>query len=305
MDFVFPELWVLLSLSAAGFQTLRFMLQKVLSTDRLTPTGATFARFVYSAPLVVAGMAAYVGQSHWVPQAPGIGFWIFAAAGGLAQVVATIFVVTLFKSRNFVVGVTLMKTEVLLSVLVGIVLLGEGVGFPALLAILCGLIGVLLLTTPPDSKGWRWEKLGNRSVGLGLGSGMLFAVSAVCYRGASLDIASEDAVIRAGLTLGAVTTLQMLGMAFWLRWRDPAQLGAVWQARRVAVWIGLMSLAGSFCWFWAFTLQNAAYVKSVGQVELIFSLLASVLFFGERSTTRELTGMSVLSLSIIALVLVT
>ena len=53
MDIPFPELWVVLSVAAAGFQTLRFMLQKVLSTALLTPTGATFARFVYSAPLVV------------------------------------------------------------------------------------------------------------------------------------------------------------------------------------------------------------------------------------------------------------
>ena len=57
--------------------------------------------------------------------------------------------------------------------------------------------------------------MGNRSVGLGLGSGMLFAVSAVCYRGASLEIASDDPVIRAGLTLGkysagrAVITIQI------------------------------------------------------------------------------------------------
>ena len=62
-------------------------------------------------------------------------------------------------------------------------------------------------------------------------------------------------------------------------------------------------MGGSYCWFWAFTLQNAAYVKALGQVELLLSLLASVLFFRETITLRELLGMSLLMLSILALVL--
>ena len=49
--------WVLLSIMAAAFQTLRFMLQKQLSMGALSATGATFARFVYAVPfaLVVSG----------------------------------------------------------------------------------------------------------------------------------------------------------------------------------------------------------------------------------------------------------
>ena len=77
----------------------------------------------------------------------------------------------------------------------------------------------------------------------------------------------------------------------------------VWQARRVAVWVGLTSMGGSFCWFWAFTLQNAAYVKALGQIELLLSLLASVLFFKEQITRREIVGMGLLILSILALLL--
>ena len=64
-----------------------------------------------------------------------------------------------------------------------------------------------------------------------------------------------------------------------------------------------MSLAGSFCWFFAFTLQAAAFVKAVGQIELALSLLASVMFFGEKITARELIGMALLCGSILLLVL--
>jgi drug/metabolite transporter (DMT)-like permease len=197
-----------------------------------------------------------------------------------------------------------MKTEVMFSIVVGLMLLGDPVSLPAGLSIGLGLLGVLLLSAPPEAHGMGWRGMWNRGAALGLTSGVLFAVSAVCYRGASLHILSGDPVLRAGVTLSAVTALQMVGMAIWFALRDAEQLVAVWQARHVAVWIGLLSLAGSFCWFLAFTLQNAAYVKAVGQIELIFSVLVSILFFSERISLREYAGIAVLFTSIVALILV-
>lgn len=304
MTSIAPELWIVASVAAAAFQTLRFVLQKILSTATLTATGATFARFLYSAPIIAVVMAVYVKATGVHVSFPGASFWTFAVMGGAAQIVATVCVVTLFKSRNFAVGMTLMKTEVILSVVMGLLLLGETITWAGLGAIGLGLIGVLLLSTPPDVTGWALRDMWNRGVALGLASGLLFAVSAVSYRGASLEIASSDPVLRAGLTLSAVTAMQMVAMAVWLRLRDAPQLEAVWRARKTAAWVGLLSLAGSFGWFFAFTLQNAAYVKAVGQIELVFGLLASVLFFSERSSARELIGMAVLCASIVVLVLV-
>lgn len=298
------ELWVLVSFIAACFQTLRFMLQKSLSAITLSAAGATFARFCYSAPFIILAMLVYIPATGHAFELPSVVFWSFAALGGLAQVIATVAVVTLFKLRNFAVGMTLMKTEVILSVVLGYVLLGDGIGFWAIVALLIGVGGVILLSPAPQAAQVGERPLLNRGVALGLGAGFLFAVSAVCYRGASLQIGSGDPALRAGVTLAAVTTLQMTGMWLWLAWRDAGQIAAVWRARRVAIWIGLTSLGGSFCWFFAFTLQAAAYVKAVGQVELALSLVASVLVFGERISQRELTGMAVLTASIVMLVLV-
>ena len=98
--------------------------------------------------------------------------------------------------------------------------------------------------------------------------------------------------------------MQLVGMTAWLWLREKGEISAVWRARRVAVWIGLTSLMGSFCWFTAYTVQTAAYVNALGQVELIFSLVASVLFFHERISAREWAGMAVLGASILTLVLV-
>jgi uncharacterized membrane protein len=62
-------------------------------------------------------------------------------------------------------------------------------------------------------------------------------------------------------------------------------------------------MLGSLCWFTAFTLQNAAYVKALGQVELIFSFCASYFIFNEATTRREVMGIVLVVLSIVILVL--
>ncbi|NOX74394.1 MAG: EamA family transporter, partial [Alphaproteobacteria bacterium] len=56
-------------------------------------------------------------------------------------------------------------------------------------------------------------------------------------------------------------------------------------------------------WFMAFTLQNAAYVKALGQVELVFTFLASWLVFKETSTGREIAGILLVVSSILLLIL--
>ena len=122
------------------------------------------------------------------------------------------------------------------------------------------------------------------------------------YRGATLEIASADPLVRAGVTLAVVTVMQALALSLWLAWREPGQVTRVIAARRVAVWIGLAGMAGSLCWFIAFTLEVAALVFAVGQVEVIFSLIASRLVFGEHLTRRESLGIALVTLSVMAVV---
>ncbi|WP_299042924.1 DMT family transporter [uncultured Tateyamaria sp.] len=297
-------LWIPITVAAALFQTLRFMLQRQLSLGTLSATGATLARFLYSSPLVAVLILIYMGATAQAWPRFGVAFWGYGAMGGLAQILATVATVRLFQARNFAVGITFKKTEVMQAVLVGWVLLGDVVSPMGFAAIGLGLVGVLLLSAPPDMVRWGWRDLANRSTALGLMAGLFFAVSGVCYRGASLSLELSDPLARAGVTLAAVTAMQTVAMLVWLRWRDPGQVAAVWAARRIAVWVGLMSMAGSFCWFTAFTLQNAAYVNAVGQVELVMSALVSVLIFKEKITVREGLGMAVLLASILLLITV-
>jgi len=295
------SIWIFVTIAAASFQTVRFMLQKVLASVTLSPAGATFSRFVYSAPFILAGLAGYLAISGQRVPVLTPGFGLFAVIGGLSQILATICVVALFKQRNFAVGITFKKTEVIQTAIVGLLVLGDQISTWGWAAITLGLTAVLVLAKPPNSDGPWWQHLTNRAARLGLGSGVLFAFSAVSYRGASLQLGDLDPAFRAAVTLAVVVSLQTLMMLVWLGWRDKGEIARVWAARRVAIWVGLTSMGGSYCWFWAFSMQNAAYVKALGQVELILSILATVLFFKEKITTRETLGIALLVASILAL----
>ncbi len=297
--------WIPISLAAATAQTLRFMLQKHLKSTRLSTAGATFSRFIYSAPLVAVLFLAYAKYSGQGLPDTSARFWAFALAGGLAQILATLCVVALFAQRNFAVGITFKKTEVVQSAIVGFLVLGDRISPWGIVAIMIGFVAVLLLADPPKTSksDGSWRRFFNRAAGLGLLSGLLFGFSAVGYRGASLGLEGGNVALRAGFTLMVVTASQSTAMALWLTVRDRAEIRAVAGIWRVGVLVGVTSMIGSFLWFVAFTLQNAAYVKAVGQVELVLSVIASVLFFNEKITSRELGGIALLLVSILALVL--
>jgi drug/metabolite transporter (DMT)-like permease len=298
-------LWIPVTLLAAFVQNLRFLLQRHLKVTTLSSAGATWARFLYSAPLVAVLMLVVAGMSGADLPRTNLRFWAFILSGGIAQIVATMCVVTLFARRNFAVGITMSKTEVILTALIGLVVLGDAVSWAMVLAIGFGFVGVLLLGDPPERAPGQpvWARVVNVSAGLGLTAGILFGVSAVGYRGASLALDSGEVFLRASFTLSAATVVQTLVLGLWLAWRDRAQIGKVLASWRVSGLVGVTSMIGSLCWFTAFTLQSAAYVKALGQVELLFTYLFSAFWLRERSTMTEKAGIVLIVASVLLIIL--
>ena len=292
------EPWVLFAVAAAFAQTLRFAVQKVLAQGRLSAAAATWARFLWSWPLALGLAALYARATGAAAPQLSPAFFAYGLSGGIFQILATICTVSLFRQRAFAVGITFKKTEVMLTALAGFVILGDAVPAWGLAAIALGFFGVVLLSDPPEG-----GSILNRSAGIGLLSGIFFALSAVTYRGAALALDTGDPVLTGGITLAVVAAWQTLVLAVWLRVREPGQITATLKAWRPTMVVSLFSLCGSWSWFAAFSLMNAAYVFAVGQVELIFSLLIGWLWFGERLTRREGLGMLVLTVSILAIAL--
>jgi drug/metabolite transporter (DMT)-like permease len=298
-------LWIAATLFAAFMQNLRFLLQRHLKVTTLSTLGATWARFAFALPFAAAALALWLWISDQPLPRPGPGFWGFTVTGALAQMLATACVVALFARRNFAVGITLKKTEVMLTALIGFAVLGEGVSWPVLAAIGVGFVGVVLLSDPPKADTrlpWR-ARLFNAASGYGLASGLLFGVSAVAYRGATLALSQGDAPARAATALLAATAVQTVGLGAWLAWREAGQIGRVFRAWRVAVATGLTSMLGSLGWFTAFALQTAALVKAVGQIELVFTFLVSVFWLKERSSAQEVVGIALILGAVLIIVL--
>jgi drug/metabolite transporter (DMT)-like permease len=298
------ELWIPITIVAAFFQNLRSALQKHLK-GRLTNTGATFSRFAYAAPLAVlyvSALAALTGDALPRPQAT---FVAYAVAGGLAQITATALLLYSFSFRNFAVGTTYSKTETVQTAIFGVLILGDPLGPGAAAAILISLLGVMAISVGSTRMTFvgLLASLTEKPALIGIASGAFFGLSAISYRGASLSLGESGFLIRAAFTLACVTVFQTLVMAVYMRLREPGQVTATLRAWRVAAWAGVSGMIASAGWFTAMTIQNAAYVRALGQIELLFTFAASVFLFHERPNRIEVAGIVLVVGGILVLLL--
>ncbi len=303
------ELWIPITIFAAFCQNLRSAVQKHLKGS-LSNTGATFSRFGYGFPvLVVYVLALHYGAGMDWPE-PNAAFVIYGLVGGVTQIGATFCLVWLFSFRDFAVGTTYSKTETVQAALFGLVILGDGVDLAGAVAIFVSLIGVMLLSTAKSELDWRrlWLGWTERTALIGIFSGTLFGISAVTFRAASLSLgdpapgAGPGFLMQAGFTLAFVILAQTVGMALWMAWREPGQLAAVLRSWRWASLAGFAGAASSIGWFTAMTLQNVAYVRALGQIELVFTFAAGILIFKERSSRPEIAGILLVVAGILILV---
>ena len=108
-----------------------------------------------------------------------------------------------------------------------------------------------------------------------------------------------------GITvLACMNTIQVVLMGLYLARRDRPQLGKVWHNWRSSIWVGIFSVMGSAGWALATTLENAALVRAVGQIELVFTFISSRLVLKERPSLGEWIG-SFLVIGGVVLILVT
>ncbi len=298
------ELWIPITLAAAFCQNLRSALQKHLKAS-LSTSGATFSRFAYAAPLAILYAAILATAGGFPLPSPNATFLGYMAFGGVGQILATALLVHLFSFRNFAVGTTFSKTETIQTAIFGLLILGDRLTMSALAAILVSLLGVFAISTARAPRGLSGliGSLTDRTAMIGIASGACFGISAVSYRAASLSLGGDGFLMQAAFTLAAVTTFQTALMAIYMRWKEPGQVTAVLRSWRVSSLVGLAGMVASACWFTAMTIQNAAYVRALGQVELIFTFAFSYLVFGERSNRLELIGITLVTAGILVLLL--
>ena len=285
---------------AALLQNLRTALQQQL-TSVLDATEASYIRFCYAVPFAWLYFAALTWAGFRPPELSWDFFWQ-VSMGAVCQILGTVALIRSFQTRNFAVGTAYSKTETVQAALFAAVILGESMNPVALTGILVSLLGVVLLST---SEGWRaLLHVGpGPALWYGMGAGAGFGISAVLYRGAALSLPTGDFLVRASITLVAATTIQTVGMGVYLFLRNRNSLVLVGQVWKRGVWVGLAGMLASAGWFTAMTLERAAYVRALGQVELLFAFFVTLVIFREKVRTSELLGAAAVVLGLVLLLI--
>ena len=296
-------LWIPITVAAALFQNIRTTMQQkirgILSVD-----GANFVRYLYGAPLAL-GMLAFLvfGTSRQVPSISLL-FLGLVTIAGVAQIVATSLMIHAFSLRNYAVGTVYSKTETVFVALYATFIASEPLKFGAWMGILVCLGGVVILSRGSLANVRSvLADLTHKGARYGILSGAIFAIAAGTIREASKVLPDGDFMIRGITVLACMNTIQIVLMAAYLARRDRPQLGKVWFNWRSSVWVGIFSVLGSAGWALAMTLENAALVRAVGQIELVFTFIASHVVLKERPSAGEWIG-SVLVVGGVVLILV-
>ena len=298
------ELWIPVTLFAAFMQNARSALQKHLK-GRLTTMGATYVRFLYAVPFAVAYMLGLHLIGGAPLPAPNGAFLVYVVLGGLSQIIFTFLLLWLFSFRNFAAGTTFSKTEVVQIAVLGFLVLGDTLTLASGAAILLAAVGVVVLSAAQTNVTLTtlFTSLGEKSTIIGLASGAFLGASVVFFRGASLSLGYDGFVMAAGFTLAMALIFQTVVMGLYLAWKEPATLKAVVVEWRWSLAVGVTGMLASVGWFTAFTLENASYVRAVGQIELIFTFAASIFFFHEKTNAKEVLGILLVAAGIILLIL--
>lgn len=284
--------WIPIVVGAALLQTIRNAAQRSLVAD-LGTLAATLVRFLYGLPFALVWLLlvlAFSGTASraWPALSPAYCAWL--AAGAVCQLAATALLLVAMKQRNFIVGVTFSKTEVLQVGLFGVVALQEVPTAGGAIAMLVATLGVVLLSLPREAGTALAHWRGN-AAWFGLASGACFALASVAYRGAALQLPGVSAwlVGAAGVLLAQMLQTVLLGGWLWLR--QPATIAAIGRAWRLSTVAGAMGAMASIGWMTATALRPAVDVRTLGLVEVLFSYLVSRRLFREQTSRREMAGL--------------
>ncbi|MCR4530944.1 DMT family transporter [Acinetobacter venetianus] len=278
--------WILFTIMAAFMQAWRNAFQKQLSTS-VDAYGTTLARFLFS-PLFAFSYLAFLYVQKPVTAAVHFSdkFWFYIVIAGVSQIFATALMVMLFQQKNYAIGVGLAKSEAILAAIVGVIFLQEHLTTWGWVGVLIGAVAVFLL-----SKGRQHTELSVKTLMIGLGSGLCFAITSLLVREASLELTMLPFLHRAAWVLCCLISFQCIIMLLYLGIFSRETLYRMWQRLGLVFKVSVCSFLASVGWFSAMSMQTVAIVKTLGQVEILFSLLISAFFFKEKLAKTDHLGL--------------
>ena len=140
--------WVAATLAGSAGQVARNIAQSNL-TKQIGTVGATQVRFLFGLPFAVLFLALVHHFTGEAIPALTVKTLAYTAAGAVAQIGGTAMMLKMMQPRSFAVTTAWLKTEPVLIALAGVVVLGDWLTWPALIAIAIATAGVMLTTLKP------------------------------------------------------------------------------------------------------------------------------------------------------------
>ncbi|GFD84852.1 DMT family transporter [Alteromonas sp. KUL150] len=284
--------WILFTLGAVVMQTVRNALQSKLS-DTVNTSGVTLSRFILAPPIaLVYLLILYRSSASDVPQFSS-SFIAVILCASLLQIAATSLMVILFKQKNFAIGAGLAKSEALVAGVVGMLFFGSYLTPLGWAGIVIGGIAVFVL-----SSGNRLHGISVKTIAIGLACGTCFALTSLLVREASHMLDIQHTVAAAWVLLW-VLCVQAIALSVYIALTKPFVFIQLVNAKKQVLAISTVSCLGSICWFTAMALQHVALVKTLGQLEVLLTLVLSHYWLKNTVTKREISGLLLIGVAAI------
>ncbi|WP_286299088.1 DMT family transporter [Vibrio apostichopi] len=282
--------WIAFTLLAAFSQSWRNAFQSKLA-GTMSVAGVTLARFIWAGPIALIYLySLYQWQPVSAPNFSGeFVFYIVAAA--IMQILATGLMVMLFKLENYAIGAGLAKCEAPVSAVLSVLFFGTALTITGWVGVLIGTLGVLIMSS---SSGWR--SLSPKVFLLGMACSTAFALTSLWVREASLSIGLPFPH-SAAWVLFLVISLQTVIICTYLFFRERDTLRQIFTKSKLVVMTSLASVIGSLGWFSAMSLQAVPYVKTLGQIEVVFMVLISYFWLGQSIARKDILALILLSIA--------
>ena len=284
--------WILFTLGAVILQTVRNALQSKLS-GAVNTSGVTLSRFILAPPIALVYLLIFYSSSaSQVPEFSGSFITVILCAS-LLQIAATSLMVILFKQKNFAIGAGLAKSEALVAGVVGMLFFGSYLTPLGWAGIVIGAIAVFVL-----SSGNRLHGISVKTMVIGLACGTCFALTSLLVREASHMLNVQHTVAAAWVLLW-VLCVQTISLSGYIALTKPFVFRQLTNAKKQVLAISTVSCLGSICWFTAMALQHVALVKTLGQLEVLLTLVLSHYWLKNAVTKREIAGLLLIGLAAI------
>jgi drug/metabolite transporter (DMT)-like permease len=292
-----PGLWAYFTVIAAAGQVLRNAQQKEL-TASLGTVGATHVRFLFGLPFGLLFLAIVLGATRLpLPEFNKLALgWTVTAA--LAQIGATALLLAAMRDRSFVVITAYAKTEAMQVAIFGLLFLGDRVTPSLAAAIVIATVGVLLVSWPRSTGG---EAFTWRPAVLGIGSGTMFAIAAIGFRGGIRALDTPSFVVAASTTLALGLIIQTAVLSAWLYMFDRKTLKEIFRLWRPSLLAGFTGAFASQMWYLAFALESAAKVRTLALIEIPMAQILSRNLFKQTLASREALGIALIVAGVVLL----